>query len=377
MSDLKAPTPLREVMTAKPAGPEAKSTEPLPLSPLPETGGAAAEAANADQEAASAARYRRRVLLVLSAITLALVLYWASGYVFAYTDDAYVTSDFVDVAPYISGRIVSVNIVDNQTVKKGDLLATIDATPFQLALNEKQAKKAEAEAQLAVDRDTIVAAKAQRDDAAAKERLASDNLARATPVAAAGFVSRQALETATAQVQEAKAALADAEAAIAKAQQVLALHQASVATISAEIAYLQWQLDQTKLLAPTDGTVTQLTLRVGDQAVENKPLLGLVDAHAWRIYANYKESVIRHMTVGHTAWVWLDTYPWHTHRARIQGIARGISRLPTDRKLLPYVEPTTDWIRLERRFPVTLVLEDPDPGIVLHMGADARTLIIY
>ena len=147
-------------------------------------------------------------------------------------------------------------IVDNQTVKKGDLLATIDATPFQLALNEKQAKKAEAEAQLAVDRDTIVAAQAQRDDAAAKERLASDNLRRATPVAAAGFVSRQALETATAQVQEAKAALADAEAAIAKAQQVLTLHQAGVATISAEIAYLQWQLDQTRLLAPTDGTIT-------------------------------------------------------------------------------------------------------------------------
>src|SRR5205823_382239 len=164
-------TPLREVMTAKPAGPEAKGAEPLPLGSSPEIG-AAAEVANADQEAASAARYRRRVLLVLSAITLALVLYWASGYVFAYTDDAYVTSDFVDVAPYISGRIVSVNIVDNQTVKKGDLLATIDATPFQLTLNEKQAKKAEAEAQLAVDRDVIAAVQAQRDVAAAKEQLA-------------------------------------------------------------------------------------------------------------------------------------------------------------------------------------------------------------
>jgi len=44
---------------------------------------------------------------------------------------------------------------------------------------------------------------------------------------------------------------------------------------------------------------------------------------------------------------------------------------------LPYVEPTTDWIRLERRFPVTLVLQDLDPDVVLHMGSDARTLIIY
>ena len=371
MSDRGSIAPLRDLARAEPSLPEPSTRLPAPDAEE------AAAGAGLDPQAASAARYHRRVLLVLSAIVLALVLYWASGYVFAYTDDAYVTSDFVSVAPYVSGRIVSVNIVDNQTVRQGDLLAEIDPTPFQLALNEKQAKRTEAEAQLAVDRDLITSAQAQRDDAAAKERLASDNLARATPVAAAGFVSRQALDTATAQVQETKAALAAAETAIAQAQKTLALHQATVATITAEIAVAQWQLDQTKLLAPTDGTITQLTLRAGDQATENAPLIGLVDAHAWRIYANYKESVIRHMKVGHTAWVWLDAYPWHVHRATIQGIARGISRVQTERKLLPYVEPTTDWIRLERRFPVTLVLQDPNPDIVLHMGSDARTLIIY
>lgn len=361
--------------------PEARKTPPSihPVSPgsLPKDADAPAPASVAEPQQAGGAGYRLRVLLVLSAVVVALLVYWASGYFFAYTNDAYVTSDFVSVAPYISGRIVSVNVVDNQTVKKGDLLATIDPAPFQLALNEKQAKKAEAEAQLAVDRDTIAAAQAHRDDAAAKEQLAADNLRRATPVAQAGFVSRQALETAATQAQEAKAALADAEVAISKAQQVLALHQATVAAIDAEIAYLQWQLDQTKLLAPADGTITQLTLRVGDQAVANKPLIGLVDAHAWRIYANYKESLIRHMKIGHTGWVWLDAYPWHFHRATIQGIARGISREQGERKLLPYVEPTTDWIRLERRFPVTLVLQDLSPDVVLHMGSDARTLIVY
>jgi membrane fusion protein, multidrug efflux system len=358
MSERGTLTPLRELPREEPPSIEAPVAEP-------------------DLQRAIAARYRRRVLLVLAAIALALVLYWASGYVFAYTDDAYVTSDFVNVAPYVSGRIVSVNIVDNQAVTKGMVLAEIDPTPFQLALNEKQAKKTEAEAQLAVDRDVITATQAQRDDAAAKEQLASDNVRRATPITASGFYSRQGLDTLTAQEQEAKAALADAEAAIAKAQQMLTLHEAAVATISAEIAYLQWQLEQTKLLAPTDGTITNLMLRVGDQAVENTPLIGLVDAHAWRIFANYKESLIRHMQVGHTAWVWLDTYPWHIHRATIQGIARGISRQQTERKMLPYVEPTTDWIRLERRFPVTLVLQDPDPKVVLHMGSDARALIIY
>ena len=354
---------------AKPGEPGTIPAEPKPLGPVPAYDGAA--------QAARGRQYRRRVLMTLGAIALAFGLYWASSYVFAYTDDAYVTSDFVSVAPYISGRIVSVNIVDNQGVTKGSVLAEIDPTPLQLALNENQAKKTEAEAQLAVDRDVIAATQTQRDDAAAKERLASDNLRRTTPVAAAGFASRQALDTATAREQEAKAALADAETAIAKAQQTLALHEATVATITADIAVVQWQLDQTKLLAPTDGTITNLILRVGDQAVENVPLIGLVDAHAWRIFANYKESVIRHMQVGHTAWVWLDTYPWHIHRARIQGIARGISRVQGERKMRPYIEPTTDWIRLERRFPVTLVLLDPNPDVVLHMGSDARTLIIY
>ena len=378
MSERTTQAALREVVREDPAVSRAPVVLPQPPElPAPKHEEPPPPAPPKEKPAADTASYRRRVLLVLSGIAAALGLYWASGYFVAYTDDAYVTSDLVSVAPYVSGRIVGLNIVDNQTVKKGELLATIEPTPFQLSLNEKQAKKTEAEAQLAVDRDVIAAAQAKRDDAAAKEHLASDNLARAKPITAEGFLSRQALDTATAKEQEAKAELADAETAVATAQQTLTLHQATVASISAEIAYLQWQLDQTKLLAPADGTITQLTLRVGDQAVENKPLIGLVDAHAWRIYANYKETVIRHMTVGHTAWVWLDAYPWRFHRAVIQGIARGISRDPTERKLLPYVAPTTDWIRLERRFPVTLVLQDQSPEITLHMGSDARTIIFY
>jgi membrane fusion protein, multidrug efflux system len=360
--------------SASPAAASPNSASPAPASPLLR---AVAEGAAPDPKAAAAARYRRRVLLVLAGLALAFGLYWGSSYFFAYTDDAYVTSDLVAVAPQITGRIIAVPVVDNQTVTKGRLIAEIDPTPFQLALAQQQAKQVEAQAQLAVDHDAIKSAKAARDEAAAKEQMASDNLRRARPVAAAGFVSRQALENAATQAQAAAAALVDAEATVAKARQTQVLHEATVKAISAEIAYLRWQLDQTRVPAPTDGTITNLTLRVGDQAVANNPLVGLVDAHAWRIFANYKESVIRHMQVGHEAWVWLDTYPWHVHRAVIQGIARGISRQQTPGTLLPYVEPTTDWIRLERRFPVTLVLKEPPPEIVLHMGADARALILY
>jgi multidrug efflux system membrane fusion protein len=61
----------------------------------------------------------------------------------------------------------------------------------------------------------------------------------------------------------------------------------------------------------------------------------------------------------------------------IQDIARGISRQQTEREMSPYVEPTTDWIRLEQRFRATLVLQDPGPQVAPHIGSDARALIIY
>ena len=100
-------------------------------------------------------------------------------------------------APWITGRIVAVPIVDNQTVTKGTPLAEIDPTPFQLSLAQQQAEPVEAEAQLAVDHDLIKSAKAARDEADARARLANDNLARARPVANEGFLSRQALDVTT------------------------------------------------------------------------------------------------------------------------------------------------------------------------------------
>jgi membrane fusion protein, multidrug efflux system len=359
-----------------PATPPLPGASPAVLRAVPDP--ALPEAtAMPDPDALAARRYRRRVLLVLAGLAAALVAYWGASYVFAYTDDAYVTSDLVAIAPYITGRIVAVPIVDNQTVTKGTLLAEIDPTPFQLELAKQIAKRAEAEAQLKVDHDLVKSAKAVRDAAAARARLAADNLARAKPVANAGFLSRQALDSAATAAQEAGANLDDAETTVNKQRQTEALHEATLKAITAEIGYLDWQLAQTKVFAPTDGTINNLTLRVGDQAVANQPLIGMIDAHAWRIIANYKESVIRHMPVGHAAWVWLDAYPWHIHRAFIQGIARGISRRQTPNTLLPYVQPTTDWIRLERRFPVTFLLRNPGTVPLLHMGSDARALVIY
>jgi membrane fusion protein, multidrug efflux system len=73
--------------------------------------------------------------------------------------------------------------------------------------------------------------------------------------------------------------------------------------------------------------------------------------------------------------VWRDGSRWQFHRVRITGIARGISRSTEAPMLPPYVVPTTDWIRLQRRIPVTIVLDEAPPDGKLYMGADTRTVI--
>jgi membrane fusion protein, multidrug efflux system len=317
----------------------------------------------------------RRIFFAMAIVLGGFALYEVTTSFIAYTADAYVQSDLVAVAPQVTGRIVAVHVADNQNVVRGDLLATVDPVPFQLAVDQHRAELNEARAQVETDQHTIASAQDALAAAASAASYAHETQTRLATLANAQDVSRADLDRAGNEMRRADAAHDVAREAIAAAQSVAAMHSAAEVRATAALAVAEWQLERTKLSAPTSGTVTSLTLRVGDTAKADEPLIGIVDANAWRIIANYKESYIRGFKPGGTAWVMLDSRPWRLYRAKIGGVARGISRDPIPNKLLTYVAPTTDWIRLQRRFPVTLTLVDPPPNLSLFMGADARVVI--
>jgi multidrug efflux system membrane fusion protein len=319
---------------------------------------------------------RRRIFVAAAAILGVFALYEIATSFVAYTADAYVRSDLIAVAPQVSGRIITVSVEDNQTVAERDLLLVIDPVPFQLLADQHRAEVDEARAQVAADQDTVASTQATLSAATAAATYAHQTHSRFATLARENDAPRADLQRADDDARRADAAVEAAQAAIARAQATEAMHRASQARATAALATAEWQLGRTKVLAPASGTVTNLTVRPGDTAQTDVPLIGIVDSHAWRIIANYKQSFIRGFTPGDTAWVWLDSEPWHLHRARVAGVARGISRDPSAGLLLPYVAPTTDWIRLQRRFPVTLTLVDPPPGLKLYMGADVRVLIL-
>jgi multidrug efflux system membrane fusion protein len=317
----------------------------------------------------------RRALAVGGTLLLLLVAWETFTYFISYTDDAYVRSDLVAVAPEVTGRIIAVHVVDNQGVKKGDKLVSIDPVPFQLDVNQRQAQIDEASALLKVAHEQLSTAQQALVAATSSHTYAVEQQARYAVLAASNNAPRAELDRANDELRRATAEMTISEVAIAKAQTSINAHQAALAVAKAEMATAQWKLSRTDVVSPTDGTITNLTTRAGDTGTVNIPMIGIVDANAWRVIANYKQYYVRSFEIGGTAWVWLDSAPWHFHRAKITGIARGFSRDPQAPMLLPYVAPTTDWIRLQRRIPVTIVLEEAPPDGRLYMGADARTVI--
>ncbi|RTL53817.1 MAG: HlyD family secretion protein [Bradyrhizobiaceae bacterium] len=312
--------------------------------------------------------------IVTAAAAIVAFLYFTPGLFVAYTEDAYVRSDFVEVAPEVAGVVDRVDIADNQKVDVGTALAGIDPQPFKLAVDLSQKRIDGAQSAANVKQDEARTLAAELDSAQAAVTLAQKEYDRAAALVKDQSVSQAAMDRAVDDRQKALDEVAKQEAKVRVNAGEVAAALAEVDVAKAELALAQYNLSRTNLVAPVPGYVTNLSLRPGAYAKAGVPIVGLVDDTQWRVVANFKEYVASRLEPGMRAWVWLDSHPWRLFPARVTGIGRGISRDETAGRLLPYVAPTTDWIRLSRRMQVTLVL-DPKPDIPLFMGADARVLL--
>ena len=165
---------------------------------------------------------RGRVLLVVGLVVAAFLAYEIATYFVAYTDDAYVRTDLVAVAPEVTGPIVSLYVHDNQPIKKGDPLFTIDPVPFRLIVDQKQAEINEAKAQIVADQQAISVAQDQHDAATSAVTFAKATQQRFSTLNTSGYMPRESLDRVTDELKRALDSLNAAETAIAQARSVLA-----------------------------------------------------------------------------------------------------------------------------------------------------------
>ncbi|GEC68909.1 membrane protein [Raoultella terrigena] len=291
-------------------------------------------------------KYFSTLLIVALAIIVAWLV-WNYYTQSPWTRDGKVRAEQVGITPQVSGSILQLNVRDNQLVKAGDVLFTIDDTPYRIALLNAQAQLAKTRAELA--KAKVAQSKAASD--AARRRDLSRNVISAEDLESAGT----ALSTANAVLEAAKAVTGVAQASLEHAQ---------------------WQLSQTVIKAPVDGWVTNLSTRVGDYASVGRPLFALVDSHSFYVIGYFEETKLRHIHAGDSAEVIL-----YSSKQKLQGHVSSIGRAIVDQSvesgagLVADIKPNIPWVRLAQRVPVRIELSGLPPEITLISGTTCTVSI--
>ncbi|MBV9873726.1 MAG: HlyD family efflux transporter periplasmic adaptor subunit [Verrucomicrobia bacterium] len=302
------------------------------------------------------------------------------------TDDGVARANVIGIAPRISGPIVKLNVRDNQQVKSGELLFEIDPADYQLAVDRAQAALSSLDQQIEVaktqDAQLKYQVKAAEDavqQATAERDQVADTLHRLEPLLPKGFTTKE-------QVDETRTKLASADAQVAQAKEKL--NQARVAvsslgTLQAErpgavatLGTAQLQLSYTKVVAPFDGQVVGLNISEGAYAHAGVEVFSFLDSRTWYVLANFRERELKSIQPGMTAEVYLLSNPDRRFEGTVEGISPAVQSQEDNVEIkgLPFVKRDLNWVRIAQRFPVRIVIKNPDPDI-FRMGTTAVTTI--
>jgi membrane fusion protein (multidrug efflux system) len=309
-----------------------------------------------------------RIVLMLAVpqvLAAAAWFYWAGLQGKVTTDNAYVKQDMVAVSGEVGGRIVEVLVADGDHVNAGDLLFRIDPEPYQLRINEATAAIATAQANVTtLSQDTDLTGV---DIAAAREDIAfaRSRLQRQEQLWERGFTTKADYDAAQHQVAQAEEALHQAQARQREARARLARGAAvpdrdpRVAAAEAQRAEAELSLRRTEVRAPTAGRVAQADrLQLGQQLVQNLPVLTLVTDGTVYVEANFKETDLDEMTVGQRAEVRFDAYPNLRLNGHVASIGAGTG---SEFSVLPAQNATGNWVKVTQRVPVRIALDEQSP----------------
>lgn len=292
----------------------------------------------------------------------------------SYSSDAYVTSDVVAVAPTVAGRLSVLSVVNDQWIGSGAPLFEIDPRPYTLTLEAAKATLLLAQAAEKTSRDALAEATANVMAANAVLTDARVTQKRIKTLFEQSVVSQQRLDDINRDLATALADVQRAEAVTKAARDAVSKSVAEVANATAARDLAAYNLSQTSISSSMSGFIAPFNARVGAYLDVGETVLAVISDQAWRVVVNLPEERLAHLTVGQPVWMMVASDPWRIVSGRVKSVSRGIARSETKTLVLPYVAPTTEWIRLSRRFPVEISFDDPSE-MTLFMGADARVLI--
>jgi membrane fusion protein, multidrug efflux system len=303
-----------------------------------------------------------------------------------WTDDAYVAVHYASIAPRISGQVSTVPVDDNQSVKAGQVLVTLDPRDYQTALASADAALARDAAQLAdvsatLARQPSLISEQEANVASARARLAftEPDARRYNFLAATDAGTIRQREQADSTLQESKAQLDNAQASLEAARRQLDVIKAQRLAAEAVVEFDKAQLEQarlnlsyTQILAPVDGMVTERSVQVGNTVAPGATLMTVVPLRDVYIVANYREVDLAHVRPGQHVTIHVDAY-----NIELSGTVEGVP--PASGASFAPIQPnnaTGNFTKIVQRLPVKVDV-DPDQPLarLLRVGLSVETTI--
>ena len=316
------------------------------------------------------------------------------------TDDAQIEKNMNPIIPKVSGYVDKVYIKDNDLVKKGDTLFTIDKRDFDLKIEEAKAALLAAEGSFEVSKADISSALASVSVSDANVQSAGGNIETAKirlgritndfnrydNLYKNHSITKQQYEQALAAKQEAetqvrilqqqqKASSYQKSAIIAKSK--VSDKQTEVA--AANIKRAQAQLDAAKLnltytvvTAAIDGQVSKIDIQPGQLVQPGQSLFYIINNTTAWVIANFKETQLDKMVVGQDVTLKVDAYPDYNFEGTVTSFSPATG---SKFSLLPPDNATGNFVKTIQRLPIKISLNksnDPAKVKLLRPGMNVE-----
>ena len=316
--------------------------------------------------------------------------WWTTGRYLVSTDDAYVGAKNATLSAKIMGYVSAVVVDDNAHVRAGDVIARIDDGDYQLAAETARDNIATQQAtydrigkQVVAQEAAVDQAKAQLTSAQAGATRAELELKRQQDLAARDYASRQTLEQAQANRDQANAAVQGNQAALEAAQanvDVLKAQQVEAARtlkqFQTALAKAERDLSFTVMRAPFDGVIGNRAVQVGDLVQPGQRLASLVPLDAVYVDANFKETQLAGLKPGQPVAIAVDAYSDRKIEGTVVSVAPASGSVFS---LLPPDNATGNFTKIVQRVPVRIavpkaVAEQGElrPGISVVVSVDTK-----
>jgi multidrug resistance efflux pump len=282
-----------------------------------------------------------------------------------------VRGELTIISPQLSGYVVEMDVQDFQTVRKGTLLLRLDDRIYRQRVEQAGAQLAQQQAALANDaqrresaRATVAQNQAALASALAQGRKAAADLRRVEELAADGSLSARERDAARAAYAQSEAATEQARAALDIARQDVrsvgvnhSALEAAVANALAALHLAEIDLGYTRVVAPRDGQLGQLSVRVGAWVNAGAQVMALVPPTMW-VIANMKETQMANVRLGQPARFTVDAL----NGAELHGHVERIS--PATGSEFAVITPdnaTGNFVKIAQRIPVRISIDPEQP----------------